>query len=159
MEKHLFKCSSCGYEIYLQAWKAVCPRCERGYTLVRVIEPTREPRIRPRFAGAGLLLLYLALTIIAPGATAVSVAPPILIQILLAAAAVFLLTGSLPSIILASSIAIGILAYHLPGVVGSLQQAALSAIALLIIASSVSEELLIRRRKRGMRGQGKERDV
>jgi len=157
MEKHLFKCSNCGYEVYLQAWKSVCPRCERGYTLVRVIEPTREPRVRPRLVASGLLLLYLAVSIVIPGETAAGAAPSIFIWLLVAAAGVFILTGSLPSIILSSAIGIGIMTYHLLGAAGSAQQAALAAVAALIIVSSILEELLIRRRKSRM--MGREEDV
>lgn len=33
MEKHRFVCSNCGAEYWLQAWKAVCPKCMQEFTL------------------------------------------------------------------------------------------------------------------------------
>ncbi|MCS7117861.1 MAG: hypothetical protein NZ957_03645 [Thaumarchaeota archaeon] len=58
MRTRLFRCTNCDLEVRLQAWKAVCPRCGKQYTLVPVQESLSAPS--PKFAYASAALLTLA---------------------------------------------------------------------------------------------------
>jgi len=64
LKKYLFKCKECGQEFRLQAWRAVCPNCEKSYSLIRVVETPRVPKIRPRMFVTLLLLVYAGYLII-----------------------------------------------------------------------------------------------
>ncbi|MCX8203171.1 MAG: hypothetical protein N3H32_02505 [Nitrososphaeria archaeon] len=55
MRTRLFRCTDCDLEVRLQAWKAVCPRCGKQYTLVPV--EGRLPKASPTFAYASAALL------------------------------------------------------------------------------------------------------
>ncbi|MEN3047834.1 MAG: hypothetical protein ABDH63_03525 [Candidatus Caldarchaeales archaeon] len=55
MRTKLYRCTDCDLEVRLQAWKAVCPRCGRQFTLVPVEE--RLPKPSPAFAYASAALL------------------------------------------------------------------------------------------------------
>lgn len=74
MEKHKFRCEDCGYELFLQAWKAVCPNCNGTFTLVRMEEqPTEEKRITPNTVGFFPLLFYILYSMVAePGKTLIN---------------------------------------------------------------------------------------
>lgn len=74
MEKHKFRCEDCGYELFLQAWKAVCPNCNGTFTLIRVDEqPTEEKRITPNTIGFFPLLFYILYSMISqPGKTIIN---------------------------------------------------------------------------------------
>lgn len=106
--KYLFKCKDCGHEFRLQAWKAICPNCEKSYSLVKIAEKPSRPRIRPRYIVTILLLIYASYSILNTGAiTTLPIIYLYLYQAFIIGAAIFALSGSLPSNIL--SIIMGVL--------------------------------------------------
>ncbi len=106
LKKYLFKCKECGQEFRLQAWRAICPNCEKSYSLIKVVEQPRIPKVRPRIFVTLLLLAYAGYSII--NFSLMQDLPDIIIII---GAAIFALSGSFPSNVL-SMILGGWIAYN-----------------------------------------------
>ncbi|MEM0481929.1 MAG: hypothetical protein QXM16_03450 [Nitrososphaerota archaeon] len=145
--RHLFKCTNCGFEVYLQAWKAECPSCRSGFTLVMVAGKERRARpvllgyIPPIFAGA-----YLILTIFSPGLTVARLLPwPTATIALLVALALSITSSTLGNISAAGlGAALAIAHFTYPGQ-SLLPESGAAALLIAFAASSIINEVSIRR--------------
>ncbi|MEM4449270.1 MAG: hypothetical protein QXQ33_00395 [Nitrososphaerota archaeon] len=145
MKKYLFKCRECGHEFRLQAWKAVCPNCEKSYSLVKVVEPARSLRIRPRIFISILLLIYAAYSIIT-----VNIEPSLpltyfyLYQVFIIGGALFALSGSLPSNALSVFLG-GLIAYsHIASLSTNYYSIIFIILGVIIAILGTLDELIIR---------------
>ena len=67
LEKKRFICSECGAEYYLQAWKAVCPKCKSEYTLTFVEEREERRKILTAREWASILIIaYMVYSFLTP---------------------------------------------------------------------------------------------
>lgn len=145
----LYKCTNCGYEARLQAWKAECPSCRSGFTLVPIAEPESSTKTRPTgYIAPALAVLYLILTILYPGLTVAQILPSPLTQIILLAVIALSLTsstvGNISAAAAGASLAIIQLASQGLSTPGEI---AAAMILLGVTASSVANEASIRRVK------------
>ncbi|MEM0382189.1 MAG: hypothetical protein QW059_06420 [Nitrososphaerota archaeon] len=145
--RHLFKCTNCGYEIYLQAWKAECPSCRSGFTLVMVAE--EERRARPRLLGyipPILLGTYLALTVFSPGFTVARLLPWPLAPIILLVVLMLSLTSSTVGNIATAGVGAALTIAHI-ALLGQQSLAEVGAATILagLTALSIINEASIRR--------------
>ncbi len=145
--KYLFKCKECGHEFKLQAWKAICPNCEKNYSLVKIAEKPSSPIIRPRYIVTILLLIYAGYSFF--NISLITTLPVIylyLYQAFIIGAAIFALSGSLPSNIL--SIIMGVLiTYTHMSQPSTTYQFLLIMIGVITIFLGILDEILIRYRK------------
>ncbi|MCS7145846.1 MAG: hypothetical protein RMJ28_04845 [Nitrososphaerota archaeon] len=148
-KQRLFKCTNCGHEARLQAWKAECPSCRSGFTLVLVEE--KESWTRPRLLGyvpPALASFYLLLTLLYPGMTVARLLPWPAAQIVLIAVAIFSLTSSTLGNLVAAAAGAALSAAHLAMLGLSTLGELGSALTLIgLTASSVVNEASIRRAK------------
>jgi len=146
LKKYLFKCKECGQEFRLQAWRAVCPNCEKSYSLIRVVETPRVPKIRPRIFVTLLLLVYAGYLI-----TNLSSTPdlPLLyyypLMIITIGAAIFALSGSFPSNMLSIVLGAWIAYSHLSRLPSNNYYIFLIILGAGIAVLGAMDELIIRR--------------
>gem|GEM_PF-858139 len=145
--RQLFKCTRCGYEVYLQAWKAECPSCGSGFTLAPVAGDEEKTRSRmigyipPIFSAA-----YLALTLFIPKMTLAPLLPWPTTQTVVLAITILSLTSSTLSNLL--SIVAGAIITSLHMLLVAPSNPAEIGVALLplgLSASALINELSIRR--------------
>jgi DNA-directed RNA polymerase subunit RPC12/RpoP len=146
LKKYLFKCKECGQEFRLQAWRAVCPNCEKSYTLVRVVETPRVPKIRPRIFVTLLLVVYAGYLVVnlssAPDLPLLYYYPLIIITI---GAAIFALSGSFPSNMLSIVLGAWIAYSHLSYLSSNMYYIFLIMLGIGIAVLGAMDELIIRR--------------
>jgi DNA-directed RNA polymerase subunit RPC12/RpoP len=145
----LFKCLNCGHEVRLQAWKAVCPSCESGFTLVPVASEEKKRRHSIiGYVAPILLTIYLVLTLASPSATVSRILPWPTTQLLLVIAIALALTSSVIGNIVASVVGALLTATHLyvfPAL--SIPNLAVLILSTVLLASGVLNEFTIRRSK------------
>lgn len=147
LRKYLFKCKECGHEFRLQAWRVVCPNCEKSNSLVKVDETPRGPKLRPRIFVTILLMTYAAYSVLnfssMPDLPLLDFYPFLIILII--GAAFFALSGSLPSNIL-SIVLGGWIAYsHILRLPTNNYHIFFVALGLGIAVAGMMDELMIRK--------------
>ncbi|GBC71715.1 hypothetical protein HRbin02_01503 [Candidatus Calditenuaceae archaeon HR02] len=143
----LFRCTNCGHEVYLQAWKAECPSCRSGFTLV--IVASEEKRARPPFLGYVPPILagaYLLLTIFNPSTAVARLLPWPLPIIAPLAALTLSLTSSTLGNLSAAGLGAALTIVHLvyPGQQPIVETGGATLLAALA-ATSIINEVSIRR--------------
>ncbi|MCS6784775.1 MAG: hypothetical protein NZ921_01700 [Candidatus Caldarchaeum sp.] len=109
MKRHPFVCSKCGARYMLQAWKAECPSCGAGYTLVQLPEkPSARSTFVQRLAGLSLFTYVLHGLFGQNLLTFLQFPPPIVFQFAALVVAGLSALGSTP--VLAVSLMLGIAA-------------------------------------------------
>jgi len=148
LKKYLFKCKECGQEFKLQAWRAVCPNCEKSYTLVRVVETLRVPKIKPRIFVTLLLMVYAGYLVInlssAPDLPFLYYYPLIIVII---GVAIFALSGSFPSNMLSIVLGAWIAYSHLSRLSSNSYYIFLILLGVGIAVLGAMDELIIRRHR------------
>lgn len=167
VEKHKFKCRECGLEIYLQAWKAVCPSCDGTYTLEKVLEAdTLTPKIARSgiVAGISFLSYFVMVSMFMPSATVMHTllsllyfVPPVIIYMLLAILALSVLARSTVGISLSMLFWIYPLIFHAINLSlrANLTDALFLTLALVGMGIGMETLILMRKRKRIMEGRFK----
>ncbi len=148
----LFRCTNCGYEVYLQAWKAECPSCRSGFTLVMVA--SEEKRTRPALLGyipPIIAVSYLLLIILNPSITVARLLPWPLAVIATLAALALSITSSTLGNLSAAGIGAALAIAHIVFLGQQpLVEAGIAALPIALAASSIINEAAIRRV--GLRG-------
>lgn len=145
MKKYLFKCRECGNEFRLQAWRAVCPNCEKSYSLVRVVEPRSTLKVRPRILVSFILLLYAGYSIITSNTELTLPSMYFyLYQLFIIGVALFALSGSLPSNVLSVFLG-GLIAYsHIVALSVNYYNVVFIILGITVACLGALDELIIR---------------